>query len=314
MSLAEADRAIARLAATQHGVVAREQLTRLGISRAARAGRVGRGLLHPLPGCPGAFAVGHAGLSLEGRLLGVVLAAGPGAHVTGEHGDRLWGLRAPWLPEPGSPVSLVVPRDCGRVPAAAMLCRRHLPPVEQQRRLGVPVVSVPRLVLDACATRELLAAERLLDRALGERRTSLRSLEAQLARAGRQRGAPGLRRLLAAERRYAGLTRSELEEAFLALLRRAGIELPAVNERLGSDLVDALFALAGVVVELDGTWWHRTRRRQDEDRRRELRLRARGLLVLRYTARQLFEESEAIVADLVRALAERTAGRGAVVA
>lgn len=33
-----------------------------------------------------------------------------------------------------------------------------------------------------------------------------------------------------------------------------------------------------------------------------MRLRARGLTILRYTARQIFEEPEAVVADLVRTL------------
>ncbi len=305
-STAGVDLRVAAAATANHGLVDRHALRTLGVTRAMRETRLARGLLHPVPGCPGVFAVGHAALTPEGLVAAAVLACGPGAVATGEHAAWLWDLRPPWLPEPSGRVAVTVPRSCGRTPPAAALVRRDLPRRETSRRRGIAVVSVERLVVDAGATRELWAVERLLDRALVERRTSIPRLEAQLARAAGQRGAGALRVLLAADRRYAGLTRSELEEAFLALLRRAGLALPEVNARLGRDVVDALFAAARLVVELDGTAWHRTRRRQEDDRRKELRLRGRGLLVVRYTARQVLEEPEAVVADLVRTLAERT--------
>lgn len=302
---ANIDVAISQVASRQHGLIAREQLARLGLGREARRTRERRRQLHPVSGCPGVFSVGHPTLGEEATVLSAVLACGPRAYAAGEHGEWLWNLRPPWLPFPSLPVMVTVPHGCGRNPPAARVLRRDLPGAEWQRRHGIPVVSVERLIADAGAERELWAVERLLDRALIQRLTSVSSLERQLERAKGQSGVPALRTLLAAERRYAGLTRSELEEAFLLLLGRAGLALPKVNEQIGEEVVDALFALARVVVELDGTWWHRTRRRQEQDRRKELRLRRRGLLVLRYTARQVFEEPEAVVADLVRVLAER---------
>lgn len=301
------DAAISAVASRQHGLIAREQLARIGLGREARRTRVRRRQLHPVPGCPGVFAAGHPTLGEEATILSAVLGCGPRAYAAGMHAEWLWGLRPPWLPFPPLPVAVTVPRTCGRNPPAATLLRRDLPGAEWQRRRGVPVVSVERLIADAGASRGLWAVERLLDRALIERLTSVPSLERQLERAKGQTGVLALRKLLAAERRYAGLTRSELEEAFLLLLGRAGLELPKVNEQIGEDVVDAFYALARVVVELDGTWWHRTRRRQEQDRRKELRLRRRGLLVLRYTARQVLEEPEAVVADLVRVLVERGA-------
>jgi hypothetical protein len=300
------DLAVAALAAGQHGLVDRGQLGHLGLDRHAIRGRVRRGLLHPVEDCPGVLAVGHPALDPEGLVAAAVLACGAGAVATGEHGEWLWELRPPWLPVPVGPVAVIVPRACGRTPAAARTVRRDLPGCETSRRRGIPVASVERLIVDAGADRDPWAVERLFDRALVERRTSLPRLEAQLSRAKGQRGAGVLRALLLADARLTGLTRSELEEAFLALLRRAGIPLPELNARLGQDLVDALFAGARLVVELDGARWHGTARRQDQDRRRELRLRAQGLLVVRYTARQVLEEPEAVLADLVGVLAERT--------
>lgn len=301
-------RAISARAAEQHGIVDRAQLGRLEVDARTIRRRLAGGLLHEIVGCPDVWAVGHAALSHEGLVLAAVRACGPGTYATGEHGEWLWNLRPPWLPPPALPVSVVVARDCGRRPVATSRCRRDLPPEETQLRCGIPVVSVERLITDAGAVRDLWAVERLMDRALVERRTSFPSLEAHLDRVSGQRGAGALRLLLAAERRYAGLTRSELEEAFLRLLRRAGVELPRVNVRLGTDLLDALFDLAGLVVELDGTTWHRSRARQENDRRKEMRLRARGLIVVRYTARQLFEEPESVIADLVAVLQARAGG------
>lgn len=303
------NRTISARAAEQHGIVDRAELGRMEVDARAIRRRVAGGLLHEIAGCPDVWAVGHAGLSHEGLVLAAVRACGPGTYATGEHGEWLWDLRPPWIPPPALPVSVVVARDCGRRPAATSRSRRDLPTEETQLRRGIPVVSVERLITDVGAVRDLWAVERLMDRALVERRTSIPSLEAHLGRARGQRGAAELRLLLAAERRCAGLTRSELEEAFLRLLRRAGVELPRVNVRLGTDLLDALFDMAGLVVELDGTTWHRSRARQDADRRKEMRLRARGLLVVRYTARQLLEEPESVIADLVAVLHER-AGRG----
>lgn len=299
------DPRIAAAATRNHGLVDRHQLRALGVTLDMRNTRLARGLLHPVPGCPGVFAVGHTALGDDASIAAAVLACGPGSAATGDHAEWLWDLWPPWRSTPTGRVLMVVPRACGRRPPAARLIRRDLPPGETSRRRGIPVVSVERLIVDAGEGRAFWVVERLLDRALVERRTSIPRLEAQLVAAAGQRGVGALRRLLEADHRYAGLTRSELEEAFLALLGRAGVPLPEVNARLGRDVADALFARARLVVELDGTRWHRTRRRQEDDRRKELRLRGRGMLVLRYTARQVLEEPEAVVADLVRTLAER---------
>lgn len=308
----DVDRRIAARASLQHGIIDERELRRVGMTRSGLRWRVEHGRLHPIAGCPGVWSVGRTALAPVAETLAAVRACGPGAVAAGEHAEWLWDLRPPWLDDPAGPVAVIVPRSCGRAPEAARILRRDLVTAERSRRHGVPVATVTRLVFDACGARDLWAVERLLDRALIERRTSIRALEAQLARSTGRRGAAALRRLLEADRRYSGLTRSELEEAFLALLRRAGVGLPKVNRWEGRDLVDALFADVRVAVELDGTRWHRTKRRQEDDRAKEMRLRARGFLVLRYTARQIFDEPEAVVADLVRVLNDRFhAGNGA---
>jgi hypothetical protein len=86
------DGAIAELATRQHGVVARWQLERLGMSRHEVGGRMRAGRLHPLHRA--VYAVGHRRLSREGRYLAAVLSAGEGAVLSHCSAADLWELRA----------------------------------------------------------------------------------------------------------------------------------------------------------------------------------------------------------------------------
>ena len=72
--LVEADLAIARIAARQHGVVTTAQLERAGADKSAITRRVSRGRLHRVH--RGVFAVGHPGLSRKGMWKAATLACG----------------------------------------------------------------------------------------------------------------------------------------------------------------------------------------------------------------------------------------------
>ena len=121
-----------------------------------------------------------------------------------------------------------------------------------------------------------------------------------------RRGAARLRRLIATAERFDSLTDSELEEAFVALARSAGLPTPALNQRIAGMRVDAVFRAQRVAVELDGYRWHRSRYRQESDRRREARLRQLGWAPVRYSASQVFDDPLVVVADLGSILATRT--------
>jgi hypothetical protein len=85
--------AIHELTARQHGVVARRQLLRLGLGEDAIDHRLSNGRLLRLE--RGVYAVGHAELRREGRLIAAVLAAGDDAVLSHRSAAALWGLR-PW--------------------------------------------------------------------------------------------------------------------------------------------------------------------------------------------------------------------------
>jgi len=101
-------------------------------------------------------------------------------------------------------------------------------------------------------------------------------------------------------------TRSDLEWDFMRLCRRHRLPAPEVNVRIGPRLVDFLWRDARLVVETDGYRFHRGRQAFEDDRARDLDLRARGYDVLRFSYRQVADEPErvaAVVGDTLRSVA-----------
>lgn len=75
------DRAVARLATRQHGVVRLDQLKACGMPQTMLRDRLRHGRLHRIHPC--VYAVGHVALSFEGRVRGLLLAAGGDSFVSG---------------------------------------------------------------------------------------------------------------------------------------------------------------------------------------------------------------------------------------
>jgi very-short-patch-repair endonuclease len=103
-------------------------------------------------------------------------------------------------------------------------------------------------------------------------------------------------------------TRSEAEQRFLTLIRKAQLPLPEANVRVGNYEVDFLWRRQALVVEVDGYAFHSSRRRFENDRRRDALLTAGGLNVLRVTWRQVVHEPEAISARVAQALGRQGIG------
>ena len=95
------------------------------------------------------------------------------------------------------------------------------------------------------------------------------------------------------------LTRSELEERFLALVDAAGLPRPRVNAHIGPYEVDFLWP--GLAVEVDGHRYHRTRGRALADRRKERALREAGLEVLRFGWEEVVDSPAEVLAALASA-------------
>ncbi len=213
--------------------------------------------------------------------MGAVLACGEGALLSHRSAAALWRLSRPQRGQH--------PRDRVRT-RRARRPRRHrlhrsttLTSEDLCERDAIPVTVPARTIIDlARAGLGGRPLERILDEA---DRLNLLDPAAFIAGFG-----PGTRRLPAALRAVlhdhelgSTLTRSELEERFLALCKESDVPTPLVNAALLGLTVDFLWPQAALVTELDGRASHDTRHGFQDDRDRDSMLLAAGFRTMRFT-------------------------------
>ena len=133
-----------------------------------------------------------------------------------------------------------------------------------------------------------------------------RAIHAVLAQ-HRPRGARALRAALATlATDEPELTRSALEEAFLALVAAAGLPRPRLNARVAGLEVDFLWPEHRLAVETDGAAAHLTPRAFAGDRRRDQVLAVHGLRTLRFTHGQVVHGPREVAATLRAVLPHRS--------
>jgi hypothetical protein len=275
------------LATRQHGVVSTRQLKRLGYGRnsASKANRVGRlRRIHR-----GVYIVGYEPLTWSGRCMAAVLAARPAvaSHLSAAY---LWGLLR-YRPDT---IEVTVPSP-RRTRREFRLHFAALPSVDITRIDGIPVTALPRTLLDLAA---VLSAERLtkvLERAEELKLFDLGPIEELLARAGHHPGIAKLRRALEIYRPDPAFTRSGLEKLFLALVRKAGLPLPAMNHVVAGFELDAYWERERFVVELDVFETHGTHAAFERDRQRHDDLLLIGIEMIRVTGPRLKREPQEVM-------------------
>ena len=271
---AKPDAALAAVAAKQHGLVTLTQLMEAGLSRSGVKRRAAAGRLHRIHRA--VYAVGHRGLSNEGRWMAAVLACGPSAVLSHRAAAEHWAMLDPTR----NVIDITVPGQGGRKQRPGLrIHRSQLPSGSTTRRNGIAVTTPARTLADL--RRSVPAA--IYRRALRQAEFDGRDL------AGLQTDG----------------TRSEPEGAFLRLCRRHHLPEPERNIPIGPYTVDFLWRRQRLVVEVDGWAAHRGRQAFEDDHQRDLDLRARGLLVLRFTARQVEHDPAVVAATVRRALAQR---------
>jgi very-short-patch-repair endonuclease len=289
------DAAIAALAKRQHGVVARNQLVRLGLGRGAIAHRVRCGRLHPLH--RGVFAVGHRVVSRDGGWLAAVLAAGEEAALSYRSAGALWGIRE----TARARVEVSVPRH-RRSSARVEL---HCVPMQRDEittERGIPVTTPARTLFDLAAVVSEQQLEHAFNEAEVRRLTSPVSLDALVARYPKRRGTAAISRVLARHKAYGEtVTRSELERRFLGLVDAHELPRPKLNRPTDHGELDARWPEERLIVELDGYATHGTREAFERDRARDRALQVAGWRVIRITWRQLTDDG-ATIADQLRVL------------
>jgi very-short-patch-repair endonuclease len=259
------------LAARQHGVVTTAQLLNAGVGRGSIARRVEAGWLVRLH--HGVYQVGPVTAPL-GREMAAILACG-GA-LSHQSAAAIWGF--------------------GRRDQVVHVT------VEGQARRARQGIRIHRtLSLDAVVHNGL---------PLTDPARTLRDLERtatadEVDRAREQAAVMGL--VLDADERFPEFTRSEGERRLKALCRAAKLPPPQMNARVGGYEVDAYWPAHKLVVEIDGWRYHRTRKRFEDDRRKDAALTVAGNRVVRITGRRLRHEAYAVSAQLGALLSVRPA-------
>jgi very-short-patch-repair endonuclease len=287
---------VGRVAEVQYGLVTRDQLLASGLRPGAIAHRVKTGALCRL--LPGVFSIGHQPLGGWASEAAALLSIGADCVISHASAAAIWGLSS--RPADGVQVTVIArhprPRsnvEIHRVP--------HLDPRDVRLRQRLPVTAPARTVIDLAG----LERDATLERALAEARVAGlvddADLEAAIERAPGRPGVATVKRILELESGRAR-SRSEAERRFMALVAAARLAAPATNVRLSGYEVDFLWAVARLVVEVDGHRYHGHRAAFERDRLRDQVLVASGYRVVRVTWRQLVDEPFALVARIAQAL------------
>jgi putative AbiEi antitoxin of type IV toxin-antitoxin system len=295
-------RAVAELAARQHGVVSFRQLRELGfskgkISRSSEAFRLVR--VHR-----GVYAVGHGRINDHGRCMAAVLAAGPDAVTSHLSAAWLWGLH----------------EQCpGEVEVTATGSRHRRRGIRVHRATAldlewghidrIPVTALHPTLLGVAATQPAVRLNPVVDRAKRRDLLELDSIDRFLAARSRSPGTAQLRNALDIYRDPV-FDRARSERLFLDLVKKAGVPRPALNNWVGEFEIDAYWEAERFAVEVDGWETHGTRQAFESDRVRIEDMKLAGIDAIRVTARRIEREPREVGRRIRLHLARRRSDLG----
>jgi REase_MTES_1575 len=227
--------------------------------------------------------------------MAAVLSAGPGAALSHRSAAALWQIR----PTARSRIEVTTPRKLRTLPILLRHCA-ILPADETTIVSGIRVTTLSRTLLDLAGVVDRPALERAANEAEVQRLGSILSVGEVLDRYPGRPGSPALRCLL--DHVEPTITRSELEDRFIAFLYEADLPQPNVNTIIEGTEVDFAWREARLIVELDGFATHATRRAFERDRARDRMLQAAGWRVVRITWRQLHQDQRTLEQQLRKLL------------
>jgi very-short-patch-repair endonuclease len=236
-------------------------------------------------------------VSREARWLAAVFAIGSDAALSHQSAAALWGIR----PSARERIDVSAPRA---VRSGRRIQVHHVDLAADERAThhGIPVTTVARTLLDLAAVLRPRELEKALNEAEIHRLADATSLNDLLSRHHGRKGTKAIRALIDDKNDGATITRSELEDRFLAFLDDAVLPRPKVNAtlELGDTTleVDCLWPDQNLIAELDGHATHATSKAFESDRARDRMLQVQGWRVVRLTWRQVHTEAERLARDL----------------
>ena len=159
---------------------------------------------------------------------------------------------------------------------------------------GIPVTSIERTLVDLATVLTEGDMKRAIERAEELRLLDWRKLERTVNRARGTVGAAMMRRLLSYDPAPANEAREWLERRFFEIASEAGLPPYGRNVVVEGFEVDAFWAKAGLVIELQSLAFHTDRETFIRDHRKNAALQAAGLRVLPVTNDQLHDPGEII--------------------
>ena len=210
--------------------------------------------------------------------MAAVLAVGPDAVLSHRPAAAHWGIR----PGASGPVDVSVPRKL-RSTKDIRVHEANLLSDETAIVEGIPVTTVSRTLFDLASVATPRETRRAMHEAEFLRLSDPLSLDDLIHRHRGERGTRMIRTILEDGRLGATVTKSELEDRFLAFLVARGLPRPEVNVVVQGVEVDCLWRDHGVIVELDGHASHSTRATFESDRARDRMLAVAGRRVVRVT-------------------------------
>lgn len=284
----ELGRAVAELSSKQHGVIARAQMTMLGIDRGAIDWRLKSGRLRTTH--RGVYAVGHGPLSQRGQWMAAVLAYGKGALLSHSGAGALWGLM-----RPRGPVDVTSPR--GREREGIRFHRTRIDAEERRVIDNIPVTSVARTLFDLAEVLDESRLERVWEEADRLNLLQMRELEKVCRRNPGRRALRPIRHLLV--KAHAPVTtRSALEDRFAAFCRDHHLPPPVTNVEILGCEVDVLWPKQRLIAELDGWEFHGHRGAFNRDHARDSARLVAGYRTIHVTHHRLAHEAATLLAEL----------------
>ncbi len=196
----------------------------------------------------------------------------------------------------------------GREPKGVRVTRTRLRPDEIAIVRGVPATTVARTLLDIGSV-DIRLVEPMIRQADFLGSFDLAEVVTLLERYPRRHGTARLRTLIRAFSDSDVRTRSELEDAFRAIVATGRLPTPEFNAVVELDGLtieaDAVWPEARLIVELDGRQAHATRHAFETDRARDRAATLAGWAVIRVTWRHLNSDRRRLLSDLRQLISAR---------
>lgn len=298
------DQAVARVAATQFGLLTRQQALDAGFSRAAIQRRLSHGRWLRIE--HGVYVVHGAPISWNVKVLAACLSTGGiASHRTAAVLHGVAGFR------PGRPEITIPRRTRGMSVQARVHQSRDLHLTTPTWRDGIPVTDTARLAVDLGSVVPFERYELAMDDMIGAKLLTWdQALDSVIRHGKRGRNGVGSLRALLRERYGDEVSESALERAFERMLRHTGLAAPMPQYNISDELgfiarVDFAYPEQRIAIELDSKKHHLHARAFEDDPRKRNRLKLAGWLVLEYTWDMVINRPTMVLHQIRQALESR---------